>query len=125
MVDQAIGWPFRAAVARTSIALSGPTWRVDSGIRIPDEWTSPRLMGKSWYLEGMPFVFPLEPIWGGLLANLAIYVAPIVVALETARALRRRRRVRRRRCPACAYPMGPSRVCTECGEPLPDAPKAA
>ena len=28
-------------------------------------------------------------------------------------------RVRRRRCPACAYPMGDSPVCTECGKPLP------
>ena len=32
--------------------------------------------------------------------------------------LRRFLRVRRGLCPKCAYPMGESSVCTECGKPL-------
>ena len=33
--------------------------------------------------------------------------------------LRRFVRVRRGLCPACAYPVGPSGACSECGKPLP------
>ena len=35
------------------------------------------------------------------------------------RALRRVLRVRRGLCPKCAYPMGESAVCSECGQALP------
>jgi len=34
------------------------------------------------------------------------------------KSLRRRRRIKRGLCPACAYPVGQSPVCTECGFPL-------
>ena len=37
-------------------------------------------------------------------------------------ALRRMIRRRRGRCPHCAYPIGQSPVCTECGAPRPHAP---
>jgi hypothetical protein len=32
--------------------------------------------------------------------------------------VRRRIRARRGQCPACAYPVGASTVCTECGRPV-------
>ena len=35
-------------------------------------------------------------------------------------ALRRFLRVKRGLCPKCAYPMGESSVCTECGKPVPE-----
>jgi hypothetical protein len=51
-------------------------------------------------------VFYAVILWGGWL----LFAAPF--------ALRRRRRMRRGLCPACAYPVGDSPVCTECGKPL-------
>ncbi len=39
--------------------------------------------------------------------------------------LRRFLRVRRGLCPKCAYPMGESEVCTECGESLPSRIRVA
>ncbi len=38
-------------------------------------------------------------------------------------ALRRFLRVRRGLCAKCAYPMGESDVCSECGKPLPKSVK--
>ncbi len=35
------------------------------------------------------------------------------------RLIRRFSRIRRGLCPKCAYPIGESNVCTECGQPLP------
>ena len=88
-----------------------------------------------------PPAIPFRPIWPGFAAN-TIFYAPLFATLcflirvgyrnpHVVRirqvlvgvhdALMFRRVIRRRRglCPKCAYPMGDSPVCTECGEPLP------
>jgi len=58
---------------------------------------------------------PLRPVWPGFAINTLLYAAllwlPFVV--------RRWVRVRRGLCPKCAYPMGESAVCSECGKALP------
>jgi hypothetical protein len=61
---------------------------------------------------------PLEPIWPGFAINTIFYAAILALLLYAPRKVRRFVRVRRGRCPACAYPVGSSPVCTECGAPL-------
>jgi hypothetical protein len=62
---------------------------------------------------------PAWPLWPGFAVNTLFYAA-ILWLLFAARLLlpwwRRRRRIRRGLCPACAYPVGTSPVCTECGK---------
>ncbi len=58
------------------------------------------------------------PTWPGFGVNTIIYGAlfwPLISGLFSVRGLVR---VRRGLCPKCAYPMGESSVCTECGKPL-------
>ena len=64
---------------------------------------------------------PYRPIWPGFAVNTIFYAAilwlPFVV--------RRWVRVRRGLCPKCAYPIGQSDVCSECGKPLPGRARVA
>ncbi len=62
---------------------------------------------------------PLLPIWPGFALNTLVYAAILWLAFLGPFALRRFLRVRRGLCPKCAYPMGESAVCTECGIALP------
>ncbi len=62
-----------------------------------------------------PRVIPLQPIWPGFAFNTAFYTVVLWLLLAAPFALRRWRRVRKRLCPKCAYPVGESAVCTECG----------
>lgn len=68
--------------------------------------------------------YPVLPLPWGFLANTLIYAALVfaLLALVTRIIGRDRRRLRRGVCPQCAYPMGGSTVCTECGRPLPARP---
>ncbi len=65
--------------------------------------------------SGMLDILPFGPVWPGFAVNTIFYAAilwlPFVV--------RRWMRVRRGLCPKCAYPMGESAVCTECGRAIP------
>ena len=63
--------------------------------------------------------FPLRPLWTPLIANSVAYAAVLWLLFAAPIALRRRRRIKRGLCPACAYPVGSSDVCTECGAQLP------
>ncbi len=63
-------------------------------------------------------LLPLRPTWPGFAINTLFYAA-ILWLLPGSFALRRFLRVKRGLCPKCAYPMGESSVCTECGRALP------
>lgn len=58
---------------------------------------------------------PLEPIWAGFVVNTIIHAAFVGLLLAAPLKLRRVRRRRRGLCERCAYPIGTSDVCTECG----------
>ena len=58
---------------------------------------------------------PTEVIWPEFLVNTLFYAAILCLLLLGPFVLRRFLRVRRGLCPKCAYPMGESAVCTECG----------
>jgi hypothetical protein len=63
-------------------------------------------------------LLPLRPIWPGFAINTIFYAAILAILFYGPGKVRRFVRVRRGRCPACAYPVGSSPVCTECGAPL-------
>jgi hypothetical protein len=62
---------------------------------------------------------PLRPTWPGFVLNTLFYAVIVWPLICGPFALRRFVRTRRGLCPACAYPMGNSSVCTECGKVLP------
>ncbi len=62
---------------------------------------------------------PLRPLWPGFAINTLFYATILWLLIPGPFALRRFLRMRRGLCPKCAYPMGESSVCTECGKPLP------
>ncbi len=61
---------------------------------------------------------PYGPIWPGFAINTLFYAAVLWLLIPGPFVLRRFVRVRRGLCPKCAYPMGESAVCTECGKAL-------
>ena len=63
-------------------------------------------------------MIPLRPIWPGFAINTVFYAAILWLLFAAPFALRRRIRIKRGLCPACAYPVGESELCTECGKPL-------
>jgi len=63
-------------------------------------------------------VIPLTPLFPGFAINTLFYAAVCWLLLFAPFALRRRLRRRRGLCPACAYQVGSSDVCTECGAPV-------
>jgi hypothetical protein len=89
----------------------GPqVWRTQCGVRVRN--------GSRW--EDIA-TLPLRPIWPGFAPNTLFYAAILWGLFAAPFALRRRLRIRRGLCPACAYPIGASVLCTECGRPLPQA----
>ena len=62
----------------------------------------------------------MAPIWPGFPINTIFYATILWLVFLGLFALRRVLRRRRGLCPACAYPMGESPLCTECGRELPN-----
>ena len=60
-------------------------------------------------------ILPYRPIWLGFTINTIFYATLLWLLIPGPFALRRFLRVRHGLCPKCAYPMGESAVCTECG----------
>jgi len=80
--------------------------KAPSAIGAPEAW-DPRLL-------------PMRPIWPAFAINTIVYAAILWLLFAVPAALcrfRRWRRIKRGLCPACAYPVGESVECTECGTP--------
>jgi hypothetical protein len=60
----------------------------------------------------------LMPLWPGFAINTIFYAATLWVLFFAPGTIRRIIRRKRGLCPACAYPVGTSDVCTECGAPV-------
>ena len=60
-------------------------------------------------------MLPLRPVWSGFAINAIFYAAIVWFMLVIPGAIRRRRRIKRGLCVGCAYPVGISEKCTECG----------
>jgi hypothetical protein len=66
-----------------------------------------------WFIRRSIF-----PIWPGFAINTIFYAAILWALFIAPGSVRRMIRRRRGLCPACAYPVGTSPVCTECGKPV-------
>ncbi len=64
-------------------------------------------------------VLPFGLIWPGFAGNTLFYSILLSLLFAGPFVLQRLIRLRRGLCPKCAYPMGESAVCTECGQALP------
>ncbi len=60
-------------------------------------------------------LIPLRPIWPGFAVNTIFNAAILWLLIPGPFVLRRLLRLKRGLCLKCAYPMGESSVCTECG----------
>jgi hypothetical protein len=65
---------------------------------------------------------PLRPVWLGFAINTILYAVILLLLFATPIGLRRRLRIARALCPVCAYPIGASATCTECGHPVHPTP---
>ena len=69
---------------------------------------------------------PIRPAtWLGLSTNTLFYAAILWLLIGGLFVLRRFLRLKRGLCPKCAYPVGESAACTECGKPLPSRIRVA
>lgn len=77
-------------------------------------WSEAGVGGRS-RVRGVKRPVPLLPMWPGFVVNTLFYAVVLWVMFFALFVLRRRYRVRPGLCHACAYPIGTSDVCTECG----------
>ena len=113
VVIDARGWPLRALY----VVGYPPEQVISGGLPLPTK----RL--QSWWISA--FALPCRPIWPGFPINTIFYAALVWVLICGPFALRRFWRVEQGFCPKCAYPMGESSVCTECGCELPERASTA
>jgi hypothetical protein len=106
--DVSVGWPFHslAGVTFDRFAFAG-----QPGPAPPTHFWMIGRLGDEWRL-------PLRPVSAGFAINTLFYAGILWLLFAAPFALRRRGRIKRRLCPACAYPIGSSAVCTECGKPV-------
>jgi hypothetical protein len=76
---------------------------------------APQWGGPSPGVRSTERLIPVRPIWPGFAINTLFYAGILWLLFAAPFALRRRRRIKRGLCPKCAYPIGTSNVCTECG----------
>ena len=113
------GWPFRALEYEARLYMLDPPSGPPSSHPIHfvgDVGEVPTSLVPS---EHRLRRLPIRPICAGFIANTLFYAAILWLLIRGPFALRRFLRVRRGLCPKCAYPMGESAVCTECGIALP------
>lgn len=115
----AAGWPrpcLQADYAMDTDAVANTLiWSSESGI-IP--WNRVQSPPPSPAMQGLPPIWPLRPIWPGLLTNTAFFGAIWLIPLAFVPALRRAHRRRRGRCVVCAYDLSATPIdapCPECG----------
>ena len=102
------GWPFRTVELEVRVVGGRIQERIGLGGQIPATPLFPRHR----YL-------PFHPFWPAFIANTLFYATLLWLLTVGLFALRRFLRMKRGLCPKCAYPMGESPVCTECGRLLP------
>jgi hypothetical protein len=101
MRSDAYGWPCAALFGQDrGTGHARHIWRIDRGTGAAPWW------------------LPTGILWRGFAANSVVYAVICWIIVATPFALRRRLRLRRGLCPHCAYPIGTSGVCTECGRPV-------
>ncbi len=106
------GWPARAFHADIAMVgpESAPSVRVFGGLPVTKWLGQPQ-----GQVSG---ALPLRPLWRGFAVNTVTCAVFLWLLIRGPRRLRRVVRVTGGRCPQCAYPIGDSLLCTECGQSL-------
>jgi hypothetical protein len=102
----ATGWPARSGIALVRKTTKLRQFQPISGISVLDDGSGEPLSYR---------MLPVQPIWRGFAINTVFYAGVLWLVFAAPFAVRRRRRIKRGLCPECAYPVGSSDVCTECG----------
>jgi hypothetical protein len=108
-VEAASGWPLLSMRACVELGEDMKSIEKTHGAFVVNGATSFVVDGRA---------LPLRPLWPGFAINTILYAAILWLLFAAPGFVRRRRRGRRGQCPACAYPVGSSTVCTECGRPV-------
>ncbi len=113
----AVGLPWRAMAMDEFIAIrSGSMSTEHTGLSAVPRWiprADPPLRRDH---------LPIQPLWGGFAANTAVNLGAVALLWYGLTSLRRLRRRRAGRCPACGYflaGLAPGAPCPECGAPRP------
>jgi hypothetical protein len=123
IVEDARGWPWLSLQCEHAVSMSrlvqapfvsGIVGGIPIGM-VGDTAGAANWPPAWWYSRALP----LRPLWPGFAINTLFYAALCWLAFFVPFALRRRHRRRRGLCPACAYPVGRSGLCTECGAAVP------
>ncbi len=105
-VELHAGWP--------TMSLDGTSKMTETGTHYPFLFYLPE-----WLWERVEFfVVPLRPQWPGFAINTLLYGGVPWLLVCGPFELRRYRRPKRGLCVYCAYPIGMSDVCTECGRAI-------
>jgi hypothetical protein len=108
MTESAAGWPFLGMHGCDIVIWDGVVKEGDDY-----RWLLPIRERATFPMD--PSALPLLPLWPGFAINTAFYALILWLLFAAPFALRRRRRIKRGLCPKCAYPVGTSDTCTECG----------
>ncbi len=103
----AFGWPV-VSMWRDYVLGGSSKYELLHGLRVPFLPSD----------RGLPRAVPLRPIWTGFAVDTLFYATVLWLLIPGPFVLRRFVRLKRGLCVKCAYPMGESAVCTECGKAL-------
>ncbi len=110
------GWPCKALWHDwETVTVPQVNRNLKNAIPLPSTIVFSRLDRVYSWPRGLPLRFVVP----GFAVNTLLYATVFWLLICGPFALRRVIRVRRGLCPACAYPMGESDVCSECGKALP------
>lgn len=102
------GWPLRS--------FEGVSWRrVEKKVLVVQSRTG-IISVASLRNPSREIALPVHVMPVGFALNSLVFAAVLWILLVAPLKLRQRSRLQRGLCPACAYPIGESAVCTECGK---------
>lgn len=111
------GWPI-VTLKWVHVELSG----VRPPASVPSGWETGMVlrkqMGGGGGLLDREWRLPLMPMWSGLVMCVLFWTLVASLACVPLWVVRSVRRLRRRQCPWCGYPIGDGSVCVECGSVL-------
>ncbi|HWB20116.1 MAG TPA: hypothetical protein VG711_07450 [Phycisphaerales bacterium] len=84
---------------------------------LPQGMVQPPIVGELWAVYDKPML-PTLPMWRGFAFNTIFYGLIMWILWNVPFATRRWIRRTKGLCAWCAYPVGTSEVCTECGKPV-------
>jgi hypothetical protein len=112
-IERASGWPLYALRYE---------WLLEFDNSFPKPNTTGSygllLIPAEWLPKGYQTDLPWLPLWPGFAIDTIFYATILWLLFAAPGTLRRWRRIKRGLCPVCAYPVGTSHVCTECGKPV-------